>query len=66
MFLIHDVVLILNTKVSDIWHLRDIFQSAKMPLFALVSVNDYRLLLVPVVVSLRKDVLKGLQELSDG
>ena len=57
MLYIHQIILVLNSKVSSIWNSLEIFERAKMPLRALERVDDDAVFLIPVVIPLAQNGL---------
>jgi hypothetical protein len=61
MLLIHQIVLVLDSKVPNVRHSCEVFECTQMPFFSFIGVYDNRLLLVPIVVPLGKYILKRLE-----
>ena len=66
MLCIHQIVLVLNSKVSSIWDRLEILEGAEVPLGTIERVNDDAMFFVPVVISLAQNGLQTLQKCNHG
>jgi len=57
MLYIHQIILVLNSKVSSIWNSLEIFERAEVPLSAIERVDDDAVFLIPVIIPLAQNGL---------